>query len=241
MDDEFERARIYRDARPIHPLAGAMPGSSAFVGQVSTPTPAANTFISMNPTTIGGGTTVGSHATFTSPDPTASVGVLLIGDGVPSYGEYLLARFVDYRWVTERMSGAGSSGGVTVPGCPCAPVPTTLSLVNNYLGNPLYPELDATLTYYPTAATSPVWLGQAWVGPNMDGVCYTLFCIEAVYSLVYGVFGGVEEGGPTPVFGEDGGFGSYSPSESSPNTCTPLSLSQMSSDLYPPNLFTITG
>lgn len=148
--------------------------------------------------------------------------------------------------------GGGSPGTVDVLTCGCQETPTTLHLVCNYPGT-MYAGPDDTLIYYPTAALSPVVLGQAWVGqtnqpssyaPGMTAN-YVLFCINGVYTLAYGVTGGYANAGAPGgrSFAEDGAYGSYSiGSDGNPNTCTPFLLT-IASTVYqePANVFTIGG
>ena len=113
--------------RADRPIAGGS-GTACFIGQVVTPSAsiAVGKFLEVHPATVLGGEAEGAPGAFSS-DTSLQVPVYLIGPHLATQGDFLVCRFVDFRWVAERMSAA-TGGGFTIFGCPCAKIPGTLYL-----------------------------------------------------------------------------------------------------------------
>jgi hypothetical protein len=106
--DDLQRLRnVNAASRPIGP--GMTPGTwPAFVGKVTGPsTILVGRFVGVQPMVVTGAEVEGGAGTVTQSGAPATVAVLLLGPAVASIGDMLICRYVDSRWVTERMSGAG--------------------------------------------------------------------------------------------------------------------------------------
>jgi hypothetical protein len=129
--DDLWRLRLRNDAfrTPWPSLASG--GSPAFVGKVTTASPAVATFVLVNPVTVTGAEVEGGPGVLTA-DPDATIPVYLIGPGVPATGDDLVCRFVDYRWVAERVTGGTPDGGKVgvIPNCFCTAIPATLAMTS---------------------------------------------------------------------------------------------------------------
>jgi hypothetical protein len=104
--DDLRRLRIANDA--FRPPAAAIVsgGSPAFVGQVTTASPAVGKFLKVNPVVLTGAESEGGAGTQTV-DTTTTVVVLALGPAAPVTGDFVVCRFVDYRWVTEQTTPGG--------------------------------------------------------------------------------------------------------------------------------------
>jgi hypothetical protein len=193
--DDFERIRLGRASRgwPDSDLMGG--GVPAFVGQVTSPASkiAVGDFLLVQPTFVLGSEVEGGAGIFTQVG-TSTVPVYLIGPGLPSAGEYLVCRFVDNRWVADRMSGGGDVGvGITLPFCFCSPMPATLTMTSADPACNYRMFQSCTLQYGPTPpAFAPLNLGanaflstQGFPDPVAAGATfyYLLTCQHNQYSL----------------------------------------------------------
>jgi hypothetical protein len=131
---DFQRIRLARAGLvwPEPDLDGG--GVPAFVGQVTSPSSKikVGSFLMVQPTSVLGHEAEGASGNFTSVG-SSTVPVYLIGPGLASTGDYLICKFVDNRWVTERTvpSGGGGSGGFgSIPNCFCTEIPATLSMTS---------------------------------------------------------------------------------------------------------------
>jgi hypothetical protein len=107
-------------------------GAPAFIGKVITAAPAVGKYFLANLIAIAGNEVEGGGASFaeTTGQP---VPVYLLGPAVPVTGDYLVCKFVDYRWVAERGtagSGGGGGGVGVIPNCFCTTVPATLTMTS---------------------------------------------------------------------------------------------------------------
>ena len=84
-----------------------------------------NVFVSINPVDVLGTDTEGSVGILTV-DGTRSLLVYLVGSKPAVAGDFVICRFLGNRWVAERLGK--SISGISLPGCPCASVPTTLTM-----------------------------------------------------------------------------------------------------------------
>jgi hypothetical protein len=126
--DDLELARILRAARDRSAPPPTSTGSRAFMGRVTTTTPAVGKFMNVIPQAVLGTEVEGGSATITDLGSTPSP-VYLVGPGVPATGDQVIARWSDWRWVA-RKRGTGGSGPptVTMSNCACPSVPGTLAL-----------------------------------------------------------------------------------------------------------------
>jgi hypothetical protein len=134
LDDDFERIRLARAGlRWLDDnLAGG--GVPAFLGQVTTASSLikVGSFLMIRPNTVLGAEAEGGSGLFT-PVGSATVPVYLVGPSKPATGDYLVCRYVDNRWVAERMDSAQSGNSIAtgvMPGCFCNPIPATLSMTS---------------------------------------------------------------------------------------------------------------
>ena len=152
--DDLARLRIARQAfrRPGPLLASG--GSPGMIGRVTTASPMVGTFCLVNPLATFGSESEGSAPTFAVPDVDARVAVYLLGPAAPVTGDNLPCRYVDHRWVAERMSSGGGSGGTTTLfDCFCSPIPTTLTMTS-YSATCNYGMFQSgTIQYGPTPAS----------------------------------------------------------------------------------------
>jgi hypothetical protein len=122
MYDDLEILRLRRSLPRPTPAPAGPGGSAAFVGVVTTASPAVGTFCLVTPVVlIGGAEAEGGAATLEADESAAAVPVYLLGPAAPATGDALVCRFVDYRWVAERTTGtagcAGASLRVVILGC----------------------------------------------------------------------------------------------------------------------------
>lgn len=157
-DYENDRLRL-RAAGPLPPRF-ASPGSAVMVGRVVTAAPAVGKFLLVHPVSVSGDE-VEAAPGLTGADTTVTVPVYLVGPGVPATGDLLVCRFVDYRWVAERSSGANRDAANPCK-CTWPRVLTYLGSVKQaqsafyFLNIPASePEPPYTLTYGPRPADVP--------------------------------------------------------------------------------------
>lgn len=126
-------------------------GVPAFVGKVvsnaSVPT-ATGVFYLVNPITVTG-TEGETNAGVLNVDASTTVFVDVVGSKPPLKGDLLVCRRVDHRWIAERMN-MHSSGGVSVPGCPCQALPSILHMTVNNPQSNFGIFQPASLIYGPT-------------------------------------------------------------------------------------------
>jgi hypothetical protein len=195
--DDFERIRLQR-AELVWPepdLTGG--GVPAFVGQVTSTSAniGVGKFLLVRPVFVMGDEAESSSGNFATVS-VSTVPVYLVGPGLASTGDYLICKFVDHRWVTERTTPSGSpisGGGPTVTLCFCENVPTTLTMTSL---NPLcnYGMFQScTLQFGPIPSVfEPLDLGteafislQSFPDPIAGGALfqYYLSCLYNVFSL----------------------------------------------------------
>ena len=86
---------------------------------------------------------------------TAILYVYFVGTKAPLLDEIYVARRLEYRWTAERMTRHDGLW-ITIPGCSCATIPTTLYMrSSNHVGN-IGMFQDATLAWGPTPAWAAV-------------------------------------------------------------------------------------
>jgi hypothetical protein len=168
--DDIEISRIARDNERLGFRAPKASSRPAIFGRVTTTSPTINHFINIIPQAITGTEVEGGTATSTDlgTDP---ITALLIGPGVPSTGDQVLATLVDYRWVVgKRVSG----GGATWISTTCSPVriPSTLTMTSVAPNNTTL--WQGTLTYGPSPSGIAGLPPNCWIGPvNSNGAGQT--------------------------------------------------------------------
>jgi hypothetical protein len=105
--DDLELARILRAARARSAPPPTSTGSRAFMGRVTTTTPAVGKFMNVIPQAVLGTEVEGGSATITDLGSTPSP-VYLVGPGVPATGDQVIASWSDWRWVARKRGTGGS-------------------------------------------------------------------------------------------------------------------------------------
>lgn len=169
MSDEWERARLSRDARQQGDPARDAEGTQAFVGQVVSPASAiaAGNFMIVAPATIGGAEAEGQPATIAvDANPYHKVPVWVVGPGVPSTYDHVVCHFVRDRWATMfgGHGGAYNPYGVwTIPSCFCTDIPGLLVMTSTDEKANYGMFRNCTIRYQPT----PAWASPLNLGPNV--------------------------------------------------------------------------
>jgi hypothetical protein len=117
------------------PRSPATPlGSPAFVGAVVSPgTVMPGTYFTASPVVLLGSEIESYPPSFASPPaPPTTVLACLLGTAMAYAGDYMVCRFVEYRWVAEKYSVSTMSGGgsVGVMDCFCTMIPTSLTMTS---------------------------------------------------------------------------------------------------------------
>jgi hypothetical protein len=193
-DDSAQMRRRQAALRDqIQPAFTPISGSPAVVGCVfGNPTLPTLTgeFFSINPVDITGAEIEGRPGTL-STDTSRSWLVYVVGSKAPTAGDYLVCHFTGNRWVAERTNRGPS--GQFIPGCPCASVPSTLTMsVSKPLSN--YQIFhNCTLQYYSPVASdyAKLALGSfAWLSTetftdqfSTNPFRYYFSCYQGYYAL----------------------------------------------------------
>jgi len=137
MTDDLTRLRLLNSAPPPPWPGLSSRGSPAFIGKVTSTGPAlaVGKFAALTPQIATGAEVAGTAAILTAQSGAPSVLVYQLGPAPFSTGDFIPCRFVDYRWVGERMTtggGGGGGGGTTtgLPSCYCPSIPETLTMVS---------------------------------------------------------------------------------------------------------------
>jgi hypothetical protein len=152
------------DAAARQRASSLVPAYPALVGRVfgnpSVPT-TPGTFFSVHPVDVSGAEAESGTGVL-SADTSRSFLVYVVGSQAPAAGDNLVCRFVGHRWVAERMKGGGHGPVVTIPGCPCQAIPTTLTMTSSApLSNNQILQ-SATLQWGPTPpGLSPLGIGSS--------------------------------------------------------------------------------
>jgi len=140
--DELSGLSDRRERRPS-------PGTATLIGTVFDNGAMPSTIpgqYAVHITSVSGAESAGAAVTTTASGRTAIVTV--VGTKAPVVGDVLVARLITGRWVARRGSGAGTPYGITLPGCPCTSIPTTIYMHVQYAApawlSGVYP---ATLQY----------------------------------------------------------------------------------------------
>jgi hypothetical protein len=176
--DDLELARILRAARDRSAPPPASTGSRAFMGRVTTTTPAVGKFMNVIPQAVIGTETEGGSATITDLGSTPTP-VYLVGPGVPATGDQVIARWSDWRWVA-RKRGTGGSGPptITIPGCSCTAIPATLSMTSTGPCDGVFNDCTIIWGTNPTGytgctgVTSPSFLSTTEFTDALSGLVY---------------------------------------------------------------------
>ena len=109
-----------------------------------------NVFVSINPVDVLGTDSEGLAGTLTV-DGSRSLLVFLVGSKPAVAGDFVICRFLGNRWVAERLGK--SISGISLPGCPCASIPTTLTMTSSKPTSNNFIFQNATLVYGPPPAS----------------------------------------------------------------------------------------
>lgn len=152
MTPDFDRERLLREQPPSTRGPRPFLGSPAFVGSVVTATPApVGKYLILNPLAITGPEVeggAGSYSTGFGMPP--RVPALLLGPHDAATGDYLIARFVGYRWVCEKGTPGGGDIPISIPGCPCASQPPLIDMTSSKPASNNQIFQSAFLQYGPT-------------------------------------------------------------------------------------------
>jgi hypothetical protein len=180
MADEYERRERYTlDLATPTWRSESMPGSSAFVGKVTTIAPAIGKYIAVNPVKVLGAESEGAAGVLTVDTSVKSI-VYVLGPNIPATGSYVICKMVEGRWVTQKMMPTSSGGGGVAVSCsPCFSIPTTITMTVTGScagGPPLYSD---TLVYqgvfWPPYVYNLVWLSSAPRTDSTTGDTYYQF------------------------------------------------------------------
>lgn len=105
-----------------------------------------NVFVTINPVDVLGADTEGAVGTLTV-DGTRSLLVFLVGSKPVTAGDFVICRFLGNRWVAERLGK--SISGISLAGCPCTSVPTTLTMTSSKPTSNNHIFQNATFVYAP--------------------------------------------------------------------------------------------
>jgi hypothetical protein len=119
--DDLWRLRLAAGSTRPPSRGDASGGTPAFLGKVTTAAPAVGKFLLVDPVLALGPEVEGGTPSFTVSVPGAGIAIYLLGPAVPVTGDYLVCKFVDYRWVAERGKTGGGGGGHRFCGCPATP------------------------------------------------------------------------------------------------------------------------
>lgn len=151
MSDDLYRLRIDRsNSRPID-RGTTSSASPAFVGKVtSTGTNlGAGKFARVTPQMLLGDEVEAGAGT--KADQPGSQLVYILGPSAPATDDLLVCRFVDYRWVAERMTGGGSGGGI------CDGCPLTTDPISYFVDRGGGFSVSGTMTYGVLSGLGTVW------------------------------------------------------------------------------------
>ena len=118
-------------------------------------------FVSINPVDVSGIESEGETGIITV-DGSRTILVYLMGSKPVVAGDYVICRFLGNRWVAERLGT--SISGISLPGCPCVLVPTTLSMTSSKPSSNNLIFQNATFVY----AAPPPNLAAL----NLGGKCF---------------------------------------------------------------------
>ncbi len=149
-------------------LPEAVAENPSFVGCVyahpTVPTTMGN-FVSVHPVFVSGTEGESSPGSLVV-NSAVTVLVNVIGSQAPAAGDYLICRFVGHRWIAERMGS--NQNTVSLYGCPCTEIPTTLHMSVNNPGLNYGIFQNTTLVYGPTPPEYlPLSIGdQSYLSPG---------------------------------------------------------------------------
>ena len=184
-NSDLRRERLRRSGEYASLVRDAGPGAPALLGQVITASTTPGKFLKFHPVGVTGTAVEGGSPGFAIRSPTRLA--LFLGPGTALAGDYLVVKFVGYRWVCEKATGSGS--GYSLPGCPC-PVPgsLTMSVVRPDANFGMFQ--NATLGYgaCPVTFSPPfpngIYSSLSFVdGVTLDTFAYRFFCSGGYFCL----------------------------------------------------------
>lgn len=168
-------------------------GARSFVGQVfGNPTVPTRTgvFYSVHPVTVSGDETEGGAASI-AVDSSVTIVVFVLGSKAPVAGDLLVCTALGSRWFAERMTHRDHPA-VSLPGCPCTDIPTTLHMVSSDHASNFAIFQDATFVRsVPDPAYAALALGaHAWISAESfpdsstgDLFQYYFACVSTFYII----------------------------------------------------------
>lgn len=196
-------------------------------------------YFAMHPVDVLGTETEGGTGSKTV-DATKTFYAFVVGTTAPVAGDDLVCRFVGHRWVAECCA---SASGITLGGCPCAGIATTLHLDAPAPGGHPYVDADLTWQAIPANVTGPntagviigtegffsaVLTNPIYSPPinNIQTYRWYLRCLSGYYSLYFLVVTDSALGGSVPYVWTGTFIDRYIIGGA--NTCSPFSLSSSS-------------
>lgn len=146
--DELDRARLSRDSRNRLKVTSTE-SPSAFVGYVTSNPGQAGKYIKVVPLGIYGAETEGGAPSLST--GSQEVIVLLVGDHDVNTGDTLLCVREKHRWIADGYNVPSS--GISLPGCPCHMVPSTLTMTSSKPTSNNHIFQNASLVYGPPPAS----------------------------------------------------------------------------------------
>lgn len=206
--NDVERYRLNFQAARSTFAPPSTSGSPVVVGQVVTLDADihAGDFVLCNPCQVYGPEVEGGAGTVTV-DTSTNFAVYPLGPAPVKHGDFLICRFVDFRWVAERMTTSGS-GIIYIPTafCPCPTTPAILTMVSANATCDAGIFQSDTITYGPTPAVflalvtgaTSCFLGDTTFtdATTLDTFRYLLDCAPGVYRITRLFY--TSGGAPTP-------------------------------------------
>ena len=252
--DDFLRLRVRDEAKADHGLGVRADDPPSFLGQVASVGSkiGVGKFLIVNPVAVLGPDVEGGVGTF-SVDAATAVPVYLLGPTAPARGDYLICRFVQHRWVTDRPGAAPAANPVIgIAGCTCQGTPASLSLTaiygqdedahtygNSYQSGPLAYYTSAP-PYMPQAAFpgAAYYSPATWTDDYGALDYFRITCYSTQYTLAIGQFNGTNWQSPSPIYtwqigGRPGQV----------NTCNPflLGFGRVQQGIYFNGRFVVSG
>lgn len=147
---DIRRERLRREEPRSTPPPTSPAGNAAMVGKVVSAPSAIGKFFPVNPVAVTGAETVGGPGSFAVGSD--QVQVYALGPGLPAVNDYLVCRFVDFRWVAEKGQ----------PAAPANPCHCTWPRVLTYRGSVTQCAASFYFLNFPAASPEPSSYTLTW-------------------------------------------------------------------------------